>query len=349
MPVSAERPCRRCRKVWPREAYAHRAQLGPCCAGTPSPSAKVLQPRKCFRCHAEKPPEAFPYRAKPPRGKTRKTRHRSTVCRACRRREYDQRRRARLRREANRATWAGPYGVRMRRCSRCHGVAVECLGHYVEQHRPGKTPIYHASCKRCSVRRVTALSAAKAQDPALRAEVLAKRAEYRRRYREQNRDAYLAAQRRYRERLRQDPERHARHLENTRIAYRLRQERKGKPARQTSQPPKIKLVAREEQVLLPAAPLAAAVERAIASAQGVHLAEVHTATGGGRSQGGRSREDLCAKWGISSRTLRDWREEPGRQVQLATADRVLTATGLLWHDVYDPAEHPEVAAVLEAA
>lgn len=78
---------------------------------------------------------------------------------------------------------------------------------------------------------------------------------------------------------------------------------------------------------LPARPLAAVIDRIVADG---------------------AEEDVCGLLGINARSLRRWRSGERRVVRLEIADRVLTEAGLLWFDVWDPAEYPEVAEKLAA-
>lgn len=84
---------------------------------------------------------------------------------------------------------------------------------------------------------------------------------------------------------------------------------------------------------LPGRPLAEAITRLIERDR-PEEAELST----------RTIEAVCERLGVSSKSYSRWLD--GGQVQLDVADTALARGGLLWFDVWDPAEHPEVARCL---
>lgn len=79
---------------------------------------------------------------------------------------------------------------------------------------------------------------------------------------------------------------------------------------------------------LPAAPLAAVIDRMLAYASDIE----------GVNDLGR-RAMVYQQIGTDPRVVADWRNLPRRRVDFATADRVLTATPYLWFDVWHECDH----------
>jgi hypothetical protein len=182
-----------------------------------------------------------------------------------------------------------------------------------------------------------------ATDPEYAASERAKWARRGRRWRHANPERARAQAKRYREKLKRDPVRLRRHRENERIAYRLRRERQvgrlGERQRQEGQRDE----ANATLPMLPARPLAEAVERVIAARQAVA-----TNGEGDEAMPAEGREQVCETLGITDRALFDWKTGRRRMVRSDTADRVLVRSGLLWFDVWSPEQYPDVARRLEA-
>jgi hypothetical protein len=96
-------------------------------------------------------------------------------------------------------------------------------------------------------------------------------------------------------------------------------------------------------VQIPALPLAVFIEREVSKTQNRlngHAPAMDTTL-----------EKICMKFGIASRRLREWREQPGCKVSLDVADRVITNADRLWFDIYDaelfPVEHQLAALAFE--
>lgn len=143
----------------------------------------------------------------------------------------------------------------------------------------------------------------------------------RRKEREPERQQQLedARQRRYREKLRADPERHERRKHNLRIANRERAIAQGRD------PASIKGRLRQggqglpgKTMRVPAQPVWAVAQRYLALS-------------------GMTREAFADATGVSDRTLRRW-ENGQRTADYTVADRVLVYLSLLPHDVWDGAE-----------
>lgn len=145
------------------------------------------------------------------------------------------------------------------------------------------------------------------EDAVRRARRRERNAAYQRRRRAEDPNREKEAQRRYQEKLKADPVRYARELENRRLAYHLRKERQGqmlKDGGPAAAGPEI-----------PVGPLFDAVDRL---ARRLHLED----------------EDVARVCGVSSRTLNDWRNGKRRVTRSETVDRVLGYLKLNWWDLY---------------
>jgi hypothetical protein len=142
---------------------------------------------------------------------------------------------------------------------------------------------------------------------------------------------------RYRARLREDPARHAAWLETMRINYKLKREREGhllEESKRPSKPLKFRNGRFEEftsKMTVDGVPLERALKEVLRLAQPDNVEEY-----------------ASAALGVSYRRLREWKSGRERPTVI-TADSVLTAAGLLWWEVWDPAEYPDVAAIFSAA
>ena len=92
----------------------------------------------------------------------------------------------------------------------------------------------------------------------------------------------------------------------------------------------------EVPVWVPAGPLAVAMDRRIMRARFAGEASDSTA-----------QMAVCAACEVDPRRLSAWRTGESTRTTLDLADRVLIGLDLLWFDVWDPAEYPEVRAVFE--
>lgn len=277
------------------------------CRAQPPPSAARLQPRACLRCYEVKAPDAFA------QGRGR----RRSVCRACYDTEAAAKREARRKRRATRKRG----GVTERRCSGCHEWKPEADGFYTSSYLADGTAVPDRRCKTCRIRASIEYDRRMRLDPERATEHKSKRAAASRGYRARNLERSRRWQREYWERLKADPERHARYLEGQRIAYRLRRElATGKhvdelATARTRGPVPTSTIGG----CLPVEPLMREVK--------VWL----------RATGGAEHRVLGAL-GIDVRTWRRWKAG-GAGVQFDTADRVLTGLGLLPWDVWDTDSH----------
>lgn len=317
--------CTSCGETKPAAAFRKRHQRCEACLALPFPS-EVPKPRGCYRCHEVKPADAFAW------GKGgRKYRRRSGVCKACRRAE---RKEKRLAAEARRATWTRRDGVTMRRCSGCHEPQVLRLSFYVSHPEREGPSAYAYECIDCVKVRVSAYARRIRQDPERGAEWRARKAEVNRRWRAENPEKALAAQRRWRRAVLADPVRAARHREAARMGHRLRREREGVPlaevrALRVELPPEAAIPS------LPAAPLARALEDFIAA-----VAEYGP-------EGKPIAEPVLQRMGLEARSYYAWRVGERERLQFDQADRALTGMGLQWWDVWPPADFPTVAEFLD--
>jgi hypothetical protein len=219
-------------------------------------------------------------------------------------------------------------GVMMRRCVCCPYRGPEAEGFYVCRRVPRLE--YNSRCKSCSV----------AQTRAYKRERRARDPEYRERmtklsrsWRQANAEKARAASARWKLAIKKDPVEHARQLELARINYRLRRERLGLPVRPVGRRPQPARKHATAPGLLPAAPLAALIER---------IYEKRMAVAGLVEDPAPTRQAVCGDLGVSERNARVWRKDPEAVVQVGTAERVLLNAGVDWHEIYsfdDYAEH----------
>lgn len=195
----------------------------------------------------------------------------------------------------------------MRRCSTCHEVKDVETEFWRAKGEPLDREYTCKSCKRAFLAR---LHQRRMRDPATRAEL-------RRKGRER--------QKRRWQRIKADPERHRRFKEHRRMDDKLRRARKGALTRKVSRTPSD----RKHPPLLPAKPFAqyvvAYVDRRVND-----------------PDGGCSHLGACQSIGIDDRTVRAYRADQYKWVRFGVVDKVLTATGASWEDIWSKAEYPEV-------
>ena len=210
-----------------------------------------------------------------------------------------------------RATWEQD-GVMVRRCSMCGGVKPLEAAFYISRPRVEGPKRWRYMCMDCE------------KGPEQRA----KHAVWKREWARRNPELEAAANKRYLDKLKADPERYAVHLENCRIAYRLRQERdKGRSLDDIRQQRAHHPLPADDFGRLPALPLALALESYA-------------------RRGAIPEENACELAGIDPRNLFAWRTGERELVLFDVADRVLTRLGLSWWDVWDEND-PAVRAVWE--
>lgn len=175
-------------------------------------------------------------------------------------------------------------------------------------------------CKGCDQEHAKGIEKRQRQDAVAGVVVRIKDRQRKRQEREDNPEPHRQACRRHRERLRRDGKAWTRYLETQRIAYHLRKERgSGMTARRLS----TARLNRDALPYLPAAPLLDLLET-MAEARGCTM------------------KDLAAEFGFSPRRLRGWRNGEYERTRFDVADRILTAVGLQWWDVWPAEDYPEL-------
>jgi hypothetical protein len=328
------RACSRCGEIKPPEDYVHRGRTCAACRAAGPPSAHRNLPRYCLRCHELKPPEAFAWgdgRKTTRKGQRPAFRRRRGVCQACIDQELREREEREQRAADRRSTWT-VRGRRVRRCSKCGEVKDLENGFYVIRRNPRIE--YGYRCRTCTIKASVASKQRRLADPATRDTEREKRRRWQREWRPHNPEAYHAAQRRWAERMKADPERYARHLEACRLAWRLKRERDGADlsnirALRVRRMPRDRTPGR-----LPVAPLVEVIDRAIRQA------------GLDRDYQVGSTEEFLRELGLEPRSVRRWRTGEFETVQFDIADIALTRLGLTWWDVWPADRYPQVALQL---
>lgn len=236
-------------------------------------------------------------------------------------------RRHEVRLQGRYTTFKSPWTSRwVRVCSHCHLPRDLGRTFYICRRKlKGNLTDYDSVCKKCRIKSIQKIAAARVATPEGRAEQQAEWARHRKAWRKRHPERSRAQIRRYRERLRKDPVRHAASLEIARINYRLKAEREGRGA--------IRAIASvrgaDDLPRVPVQPLLAV------------LSDI-------ADDGEDSWTDLSESIGVSDRSMRRWKTGEVTDVSFDTADRILTALGLLWFDVWNEADFPEVHARLAA-
>jgi len=310
------RVCVRCEEPRPLSEYAPH---GRCCAAC-SDKPPLGRPRTCLRCGVVKEADAFAWGdGTKGRGVSRRRKGSCLECEAATRAAKEL---AAKERAAKRSSWEQD-GVMMRRCSRCTAVKPLETGFYVDEPAAKGMKRWRYWCKTCDAKRSTEYKRRRFTGPEMRA----KYAAWNREWRKRNPERYKAALKRYADKVKADPQRHAAHLENCRIAYRLRQESRGRSLDSIRKQRAHLPLPADTFGRLPALPIVRALE-SYARREAVDEASV------------------CEFVGIDPRNLFAWRMGERQLVQFDVADRVLTGLGLSWWDVWDEND-PAVRAVWE--
>lgn len=317
------RRCHRCGEDKPRDDFVPRGRNCGACRKLPPPSTIKRAKRACMWCHVVKAPEEFPWGdASGGKGKYRKRRGVCTECKTAHEKAKRERRA-----QAKVATWERA-GVTYRRCNNCDTVYPLAEGFYANGRKPdGTVASYCYHCKACQIRRIGAYQSRLLRDPETAAATREKKRVQRQRWRAANYERFREIQKQYRERVKADPERHARQREAARMAHRLKRERDdGVPLEA------IKLVtprfrAREITGILPAMPLVEAVD--------AHLSVTDL-----------TEDAILERTGVYPRQLWAWRSGEIANVQFAVAARVLTRLGLSWWEVFTDGPAHEAACQL---
>lgn len=222
-------------------------------------------------------------------------------------------------------------GRRYRVCRACGTEKPLTIEHFSPSRRDeqGRILQYHGLCKPCSVRqKQERIDKMRENNPyAYRLERKRLQATQRK-WRQSHPDRAAKLNRSYKERLKGDPERHARFLETRRLEYHLRAERNGKPL------PKVRpRRSGSGQQVVPAAPLLAMFERELA--RRAALADGLAKFSGVLPELDRtSTEAVCEDYGVDSRKYRGWRSGRDINVTVGIVEAVLERADLEWHEVY---------------
>lgn len=310
-------------------------------AKSPSTLRRLNKPRPCLRCHVAKTRDAFPPSATHRRRDERTAPRRSTVCWTC----VETQAWAHYHRVVlTRMTWVDPKsGQRVRRCPECEKVkslrnsfhimrrkgTIDERGHRLLKHR------YQRLCKLCHLRLSREYQQQAKADAVKREHKRKLHRAASKRWRERNLAKAQASARRYRQQVRNDPERWRQHLEEQRINYRMKRAAEGAPVKPVPQAPPGTLAK------VPVAPLLVLIEQRVAQRQ-----EVESLVGDLR---GPWLTDVCEELGIEARRLNAWRRGLYEQVTVVVAERVLLGLDVDWHEVYSYDDHADVFLGREVA
>lgn len=229
--------------------------------------------------------------------------------------------------------------VTERRCSRCEEWKRQTIEHFGPRQRDRRTrrvirwDAYCRPCRNAYQRERWALLDAEAKAAALRERAARiagdpERAELHRRLKRESarrrrddpdgRERRRAAARSWYRRMKRDRARYEAYLERSRMNYRLRQERAGRPLDSLSESHSRSALKRDTRAKqkkmggrYPVAPLVEFLER--------HRAEA-----------GLNLDELCASLSIDERAYLRWRSGESQNAPLEDIDRVLSATGAGW-------------------
>lgn len=220
-----------------------------------------------------------------------------------------------------RATWPDPASGRLvRRCFTCH--EVKDLERDFGSLRLKKHPEWHHGkdrrCKVCRYREVRA----REKTPAGKA----RRRMLVRRYQARHPDRVKARAKRYWQKVKNNPVRHAQINEDARMRKRLRREREGKiPVERKGS---ARLRQPKARSYLPVGPLLELVEGFIDR----------------RRKEGSPETDSCRELRVDPRTVRAWRSGQYQSVRLGKADSIAVAAGTHISVVYPPEQFPALYA-----
>jgi hypothetical protein len=180
---------------------------------------------------------------------------------------------------------------------------------------------YH--CKPCNVEYKRERTREKKKNPGWALKDTERQRVQRRKYRARDPEKARAQRRSYMDRVKANPQRHARFLEGRRIEYRLRAERLGRTVVALAGAK----MAQDSLGQLPIEPLRPILRVEIARRE--------------------SLEQFAADIGVASRTVKRWLVESD-DIQFGSADHVLTALDRMWWEVWTEDEYPEAYAKLAA-
>jgi hypothetical protein len=230
--------------------------------------------------------------------------------------------------DARKRTW-WRNGKRVRRCSICKkSKPLNRRRFPIAKVSPsGRITDYGYACRPCTAARKAlwakrALAANDAHTEKLRIQ----RRLTQKAWREANPEKKAASRRRWLERTKADPVRHAALLEARRIEHRLRAERAGRALdeqRSVARPP-------PSRCRVPSLPIVELMERMMDAREVVASAINEPAP---------TIEDLCTEMGITSRNFRRWRDGEQPSMEIGTAERVLLRADVAWYEVYSFDDH----------
>lgn len=183
-------------------------------------------------------------------------------------------------------------------------------------------------CKACTVIRMRAAYQKRRADPEKMQQERAKKASWNRDWRRRNPEAARAAQERYFAKVRADPERHARHLESTRIAYRLRRERETGGSVDDVRSISARHAAEESRTRVPVAPLVMLIDD-IAARAALDRGAIYDPRAVDAALG-----TVCARADLNDRVLYRWRVGEDPTVALERAEVVIEALDAFWWEVW---------------
>lgn len=236
-----------------------------------------------------------------------------------------------------RRTFTDEHGQSIRRCRGCEQEFALTEEHFspCERDAAGFVIKWGYECKPCAAKRKASWYDAIMADDVRRKKLREEERKLQKRWREKNPDKTKAAAKRRAARIKSDPQRHARSLENRRIEYALRAERRGKPVNRH-----ISTAARVKEAggrCLPAAPLAKFLQAKIEQIRR------HEKLRGIERADGQIGEVL-GPLGISTRSLWAWNHGEVETVQIAVAERAIVRSDTSWQAVWPEAEFPELYA-----
>ncbi len=245
-----------------------------------------------------------------------------------------------------RTTWINEDGVRVRICLDCEEVKPLASGFYVMQKAGTRdsrghrvcTPRYSRKCRICH--NADGDKKRKAAEGARARRIKRQRAEATKRWRERHPDRYKRSKRKAMEKMKADPVRHAKFLEDRRIAYRLKHGedvRSARPRVSQQESPSFLPVGPIEQLVTARVEVRRTVDRLLGfdSLPGV-IGEV------------------CNELGVEERSYFAWRKGERDSLRIGQAERIIARAGVDWTDVYsfdDYAAHflgVEVAAEVQS-
>jgi hypothetical protein len=294
-------------------------------------------PRPCVRCHIVKSAQGFPPAGQPRHDRRHLARKNPGVARVCWHCIEVEAWMLHLTgwRPRIRVDYIDEHGVEVRVCTFCR----ESKPHDAAHFAPLKTHGLARTCRPCR---------AKVSDRARKRQMQREGARIRAEHAKQARDrrknnpevkaAEAAARKRWREKIKADPERRAALLETERMARRLAKERQGNG---TGKPAKGKTIKTAPRYL-PSAPLLALVDRLLDQEKAVN-----DVLGAPEPNGLGAVRAVCERLGIPPRRVTSWRTGENERVRVGLAERVLLNAEVEWHEVYSYDDYAHIFLALD--